>query len=147
MKVTIATLALALAPVPALAEIMQVESANDVTATADALASAVESAGATVIARVDHGKGAMSVDADIGASQLLIFGNPAIGTPAMEADRLAGLYLPLKVLVYEDRDGKTWLAYENPQGMFDGLNIDADAEFIGRMSGALGNLTSKVAGN
>jgi uncharacterized protein (DUF302 family) len=130
---------------PALAEVVQVKSAKPVAATVDALEAAVTEAGATVVARVDHGKGAASVEMPLGESQLLIFGNPALGTPAMQADPLAGLQLPLKVLVYADESGQVWLAYENPADMFAGLAIPPDAEVVGKMSGALAKLTDKAA--
>lgn len=139
--------AVLLAALPAEAgEIVRVESTRDVVATADALQAAVEGAGARVVARVDHGAGAESVGADIGGSQLLIFGNPALGTPAMQADRLAGLYLPLRMLVYEDAEGKVWLAYEEPAETLDDLEIPADADFLVRMSGALKTLAAAAAG-
>ena len=65
-------------------------------ATMDALEAAVTGAGATVFARVDHAAGAEGIGMALTPAQLLIFGNPALGTPAMQADPLAGLYLPLQ---------------------------------------------------
>jgi uncharacterized protein (DUF302 family) len=132
---------------PALAEIVRLESTRDVAATADALVAAAEGAGATVFARVDHGAGAEQVGADVGASQLVIFGNPALGTPAIAVDRRAGLLLPLKVLVYEDESGQVWLAWEPPSETLALVGIDPGAEFVGRMEGALRNLTAAAAGN
>lgn len=134
-----------LAATQAGAEIVTVPSGASVGATMDALQSAVEAAGAKVFARVDHGAGAKTVDADIGESQLLIFGNPEIGTPAMQADRQAGLFLPLKVLVYETADGDVLLAYETPKETFDGLGISEDSEFLLQMNGALQRLSNKAS--
>jgi uncharacterized protein (DUF302 family) len=94
---------------------------------------------------VDHQKAASSADLQMGEAQVLIFGNPKIGTPAMQADIRAALYLPLKVLVYADADGNTQLTYDDPVAMFDGLDIPADAEFVKVMTGALGKLTGKAA--
>lgn len=133
---------------PALADddITKVPASGDVAATMDALEAAVTGAGATVFARVDHAGGASSVGMELADSQLLIFGNPKLGTPAMQADPLAGLYLPLKVLVYADGDGKVWLAYENPADTFDDLSVPEDAEALKMMTGALGKLTAKAAG-
>ncbi|MEQ8294079.1 MAG: DUF302 domain-containing protein [Roseovarius sp.] len=112
-----------------------------------ALEQAVEGAGATVFAKVDHGAGAEGAGLELGASQLLIFGNPQLGTPAMQANPLAGLYLPLKVLVYEDAGGQVWLAYEEPEETLDELDgIDDDAEYIAKMTGALAKLTEAAAG-
>lgn len=147
MRYALAGLALAVMPLPSIAEIVRVESTRDVPATVEALSAAVEGAGARVVATVDHGAGARSIGADIGDAQLVIFGNPAVGTPAMEADRLAGLFLPLRVLVYADAEGKVWLAYEPPADMFEGLAIDPGAEVLDRMSGALRNLTAAAAGS
>ena len=128
-------------------DILKVKAAGDVPATMDALEAAVEGAGATVFARVDHSGGASSVGMEIPASQLLIFGNPKLGTPAMIDDPLAGLFLPLKVLVYEDGQGQVWLAYEDPEETLDDLpGISDDAGYIAKMRGALGKLTGKAAG-
>lgn len=128
-------------------DILKVKAAGDVPATMDALEAAVEGAGATVFARVDHSGGASSVGMQIPASQILIFGNPKLGTPAMIDDPLAGLFLPLKVLVYEDGQGQVWLAYEDPEETLDDLpGISDDAGYIAKMRGALGKLTGKAAG-
>ncbi|WP_291737608.1 DUF302 domain-containing protein [Leisingera sp. F5] len=130
---------------PAAAELMKVPSQKPVAETMDALQAAVEGAGATVFARVDHAAGAQQAELELAASQLLIFGNPKLGTPAMQADMRAGLYLPLKVLAYEDAEGQVWLTYEDPAGMLSGLDIPADAGFIAKMQGALGKLTAAAA--
>ena len=128
-------------------DIVKVKAAGDVATTMDALQTAVEGAGATIFARVDHSGGASSVGMDIPDSQLLIFGNPKLGTPAMIDDPLAGLFLPLKVLVYEDGQGQVWLAYEDPEETLDDLpGISDDAGYVTKMRGALGKLTGKAAG-
>jgi len=126
--------------------LIKVKSTRNVAQSLDALEAAVTKAGAKVFARVDHAKGAASVDMPINDAQLLIFGNPALGTPAMQADPLAGLFLPLKMLAYTDADGTTWLVYQDIVAMFDGLNIPKDAEVIAKMQGALGKLSSVAAG-
>lgn len=141
-------IAAALFATPALAQdIVRVKAAGDVQTTMDALEAAVSGAGATVFARVDHAGGAAGAGMELADSQLLIFGNPKLGTPAMQDDPLAGLYLPLKVLIYKEASGDIWLAYEEPSEMLDDLNIPGDAAYLGMMSGALKNLTAKAAGN
>ena len=109
----------------------------------DALQAAVEGAGATVFARVNHGAGAAKVNMELPEAELLIFGNPALGTPAMQADIHAGLQLPLKVMVYAGDDG-TVVAYESVPTIFDGLDVPLDAEFAQKMTGALAGLTGKA---
>ncbi len=128
-------------------DIMRVAAKGDVASTMDALQAAVEGAGATVFARVDHAGGAEAAGMELAPSQLLIFGNPKLGTPAMQDDALAGLFLPLKVLVYEGGDGRVWLAYEDPEETLDDLpGISDDADYIAKMRMALGKLTEKAAG-
>lgn len=127
------------------AEIFYVPSELSVTETMDALEAAVEDAGATVFARVDHAAGANKAGLDLNPSQLLIFGNPKLGTPAMIDNALAGLYLPLKVLVYEDSRGQVYLTYEDPALVLKQLTgVQEDAAYLAKMTGALAKLTKKA---
>lgn len=126
--------------------IVRKEAAADVAETVDKLVATMEGAGLKIFARVDHGAGAQSIGADIGASQLLIFGNPKVGTPAIQDDPVSGLFLPLKVLVYEDGTGKTMIAYEEPAKMLGRLGgVSEDAAYIKTMTGALGKFTDGVS--
>ena len=120
-------------------------SPKSVTDTMDALVEAVENAGASVVARVDHAKAAEDAGMELPQAQLLIFGNPQIGTPAMQADIRAGVMLPLRVLVYEDDDGETQILYQDLEAMFQGLEIPADAPFITNMKGALDRVTGAAS--
>lgn len=144
--ITAAALTLAALPAHAGEDIVKVKANADVAQTMDALEAAVTGAGATIFARVDHAGGAAKIGMKLAPGQLLIFGNPKLGTPAMQDDPLSGLYLPLRVLVYEDADGQTWLAYEDPAEMLEDLNVPADADYVKKMTGALGKLTAKASG-
>lgn len=128
------------------AEVVKRPVGGPVSAAMDRLEAAVTGAGATVFARVDHGGGAVKAGLDLAPAELLIFGNPQLGTPAMQADMLAGLYLPLKVLIFEDSEGQVWAAYEPPTDTFDGLNIDPTAGFVAKMTGALEKFSGAAGG-
>ncbi|ATG42803.1 hypothetical protein PhaeoP18_00835 [Phaeobacter piscinae] len=130
-----------LSALPAAADLIKIPSQKPVAETMDALQAAVEGAGATVFARVDHAGGAQKVDLSLGDAQLLIFGNPKLGTPVMQADPRAGLFLPLKILAYQDAEGQVWLTYEDPAEMLSALDVPTDAEAVAKMQGALGKLT------
>lgn len=146
MKTLILATGLMAAALPAWAEdVMRVKSSSDVAVTMDALEAAVTGAGATVFGRVDYEAGAKGIEMDLSPAQLLIFGNPAMGTLALQDDPLAGLFLPLKVLVYEDETG-VWLAYQDVDDMLQGAQIPEGAEYVGKMKGALQALTTKAAG-
>ena len=129
----------------AAAEVVSKFAASDVTQTMDKLEAAVEDAGATVFARVNHAEGAMQVDMELAPAELLIFGNPQLGTPAMQDDPLAGLALPLRVLVFENVDGRTVIAWEPPATFLDGLMIPEDAPYVDAMTQALERLTDAAA--
>ena len=126
--------------------LMRKDSALGVTESVDAMVTAMEGAGLTIFARIDHGAGAASIGEDIGASEVLIFGNPKVGTPAIKDDPVSGLYLPLKVLVYEDAMGATKIVYEEPAEMLGKLGgVPKGAAYFKTMAGALAKFTDMAA--
>jgi len=82
--------------------------------TVNRLLAALATRKLTVFARVDHAAGAASVGLPLRPTEVVIFGNPKGGTALMQEQQSAGIDLPLKVLVWEDADGKVWLTYNDP---------------------------------
>ncbi len=80
-------------------------------ATLDRLAKAVERAGLTIFALIDHAAGARNVGLAMPPTVVLIYGHAKGGTPIMLAAPQAALDLPLRVLVREDADGRTLVAF------------------------------------
>lgn len=115
-----------------------------VAQTNDNLAAAVEGAGARVFARVDHAAGAASVDMELRPTQTLLFGNPKLGMPAMQASQTIGLDLPLRVLAYQAEDGSVVVTYQDPAAMAKAHGADADAKVFKMMTGPLNKLTDKA---
>jgi uncharacterized protein (DUF302 family) len=70
--------------------------------------------GLTVFAHVDHAAGAAAAGLLLLPTDLLVFGNARGGTPLMQENPTIGIDLPLKVLVWQDAAGKTWLSYNDP---------------------------------
>lgn len=95
--------------------IVRLLSHHSVAATTDRLVSLLEERGIVVFARIDFSGDAARVGLTMRPEQLLIFGNPRAGTPLMVGEPTVGLDLPLKALVWEDADGRTQLAYNDPQ--------------------------------
>jgi uncharacterized protein (DUF302 family) len=81
----------------------------------DRLVDFVQAKGATVYARIDHAANAASVGLKLRPTELLIFGNPAVGTVLMQEQQEIGLDLPLKVLAWEDENGEVWLTYDDDE--------------------------------
>jgi len=82
--------------------------------TMDRLVAAVTSRGLAILARIDHAAAAVKVGMELRPTEVVLFGNPRGGTPLMQAVQTMGIDLPLKALVWQDEDGKTWLAYNDP---------------------------------
>ena len=74
----------------------------------------VRAKGMTVFARVDHAAGAAEAGLPLRPTDLLIFGAARGGTPLMQAAQTIGIDLPLKALVRQDEEGKTFLSYNDP---------------------------------
>jgi uncharacterized protein (DUF302 family) len=82
--------------------------------TMDKLEASVKEKGFGVVARVDHAAAATRVNKTLRPTELLIFGNPAGGTPLMECAQTSGIDLPIKALVWADAAGKVMLSYNDP---------------------------------
>ncbi len=94
--------------------LIKVKSPHSVSHTLDRFEEAVLSNGMRVFARVNHTKGAEKVRLELRPTELLIFGNPKVGTLLMQSNQSAGLDLPLKALAWKAGDGSVWLAYNDP---------------------------------
>ena len=145
MRALFAGIAFLAAATAAQAEMIKVKSAHSVDVTLDRLTAAVEGAGAKVFARIPHSKGAESVGMELPPAAALIFGNPKLGTPALQGAITMGLDLPLRVLAYQE--GETvWIIYHDPADVAALHGLPADHPVVGKMQGALKKLTAKAAG-
>ena len=88
-------------------------SPHSVSATSDRLLSAVAARGIQVFARVDHAAGARAAGLELPDEEVVIFGDPRVGTLLMQSDRQIGYELPLRVLVW-DAEGQTMVGYRLP---------------------------------
>lgn len=148
-KIILATiLTFALAWQPALAngnDLIIKQSSFGVAETLDRLEALFAERGIGVAARVDHAASARRVDLELRPNQVLIFGNPKLGTPLMQSNPAIGIDLPLRVLAWEDADGKVWVAYTDPATLRSRHEItDRDANFA-QMAKVLDGLTTAAA--
>ena len=95
--------------------IVDVSSNHSVDETVDKLKGILQSKGITLFVVIDHSGEASKVGIKMPPTKLLIFGNPKGGTPPMLAAPSIALDLPLKILVWEDSQGKVWLSYNSPE--------------------------------
>ena len=111
------------------------------------LETAVDEAGATPIASIDHSRLAKAEGVEMPASRVLIFSDPEINTPILEETVRAGLDLPFRVLSF-DQDGSPQIAYTDSQflkvrhGLTDASSLSA---FQSKMLEVLNDLDATPA--
>jgi uncharacterized protein (DUF302 family) len=103
----------------------------------------LEAKGMTVFAVIDQQAAARQVGLDLRPTTLVLFGNPAGGTPVMDAVPLAALDLPLKVLVWVDADGGCQVSYTDPGTLADRYGVPT--ELLGPLAGIDGLTDALVA--
>jgi len=99
---------------------LSVESPYSVSETADRFealitSDAAKSKGMIFVARINHTKNAANVSLSLRDTEMIMFGNPKIGTPLMQCSPSIAIDLPQKVLFWQDEIGKVWLSYNSPQ--------------------------------
>jgi len=88
---------------------------HSVDETVERLKNILQANGVTLFALVDHSGEAQKVGMKMRPTKLLIFGSPKAGTPLMLAAPTAAIDLPLKILIWEDAQGNTWLSYNSSE--------------------------------
>jgi len=94
--------------------IIDTPSNHSVDETVEKLKGILQAKGVTLFALVDHSGEAEKVGMKMRPIKLLIFGNPKAETPLMLAAPRSAIDLPLKILVWEDVQGKVWVTYNSP---------------------------------
>ena len=114
-------------------DIITLPGLTSVSLTMDAVEKALTGHGVFIYARIDQEAEAAKAGLTLKPMKLLIFGNPRGGIPLMNANPLSGLDLPLKILIWEDKDKKVWLSYNS----FSYLQkrFDLPADLIQKISG------------
>jgi len=97
--------------------LVTVRSANSFAGTVALVEGVLAAKDLILFGRIDHAAGAKAFGQTLPPTLVLIFGNPKGGTPLMAANRMTGLDLPLKALVWEDDDGAVWVTYREPHAV------------------------------
>lgn len=94
---------------------VDVPSNHSVDETVERVKNILQSKGITLFALIDHSGEAEKAGMKMPPTKLLIFGNPKGGTPLMLAAPSVAIDLPLKILVWQDGQGKVWLSYNSSE--------------------------------
>jgi uncharacterized protein (DUF302 family) len=106
--------------------IIDTPSNHSVDETVERLKGILQAKGVTLFALVDHSGEAEKVGMKMRPTKLLIFGSPKGGTPLMLAAPSVAIDFPLKILVWEDSQGKVWLSYNSPEYLKERHGLPAD---------------------
>jgi uncharacterized protein (DUF302 family) len=122
--------------------VVSVKSAHSVQETADRLESLLKEKGMTVFIRIDHAAGAEKAGMTLRPTELIIFGNPKVGTSLMQCQQSAALDLPQKALIWENEAGDVWLTYNAPQYLAQRHRIESCDEVLKKIENALQNFAN-----
>ncbi|NNE63485.1 MAG: DUF302 domain-containing protein [Gammaproteobacteria bacterium] len=89
--------------------------------------------------RIDHAAGAASVGNSLRPTQLIIFGNPKIGSVLMGCTQTIAIDLPQKALIWQDGGGQVWLSYNNPALLANRHRMAGCDAVLKKVTGALAN--------
>jgi uncharacterized protein (DUF302 family) len=147
MKFKLLTLALAITlPVIAHADngLIKVKSAFDVNTTTDRLEKILTSKGMTIFNRIHHSDSAEKVGITIRPTQLLIFGNPKVGSPLMACQQSFAIDLPQKALITQDENNQVWLTYNDPKYIAKRHELKGCEQSLNKVEKALATFAQKA---
>ena len=126
--------------------LVTLDSSDDFDVTLTRLLSTIDGSPANVAFVVDHAANAARVGLDLPPNTLVVFGNPNLGTPLMEAAPSAGIDLPLKILVWEDSAGDTHVTFTDLRHLDQRHHFRGQSALTKSIAGAVGNFAAAAAG-
>jgi len=119
------------------------KSAFSVQETIDKLEAILNEKGIAVFAKINHFQNAKNIDLEMNESQVILFGNPKIGTLMMQKNIFLSLDLPLKIAVVKDDSNNVWVVY-NSTNIFKERYDFSNSEIIERIDALLDNVTDSI---
>ena len=115
--------------------------------TLDRLEAVLKKKGITIVTRWSHSQGANKVGIKLRPTELLIFGNPKLGSHFFTSKQTSGIDLPLKALAWEDEKGQVWLTYNDPDYIINRHGIKDRPKIVSKMSKVLDKFSSVATGH
>lgn len=122
----------------------KIKSAYSVDETVVNMSKILAEKGMSIFATIDHQAGATKAGLELRPSTLVIFGNPKVGTKLMQCDQRIGYDLPLKMLIWEDEKGYTWIGYWNPDDLRNEYSLESCGEVLSKVKNALENIAKEA---
>jgi uncharacterized protein (DUF302 family) len=112
--------------------------------TINRLEKEIRAHGMMVFARINHAALAAEAGLKLHPTEVIIFGNPRAGTPLMRARQTIGIDLPVKMLIWQDATGKTWVSYIEPSWLVKHHGIAGMERTVTMMNLTLSALADKA---
>jgi len=125
--------------------LVNVPSIFSVEKTADRIESILKDKGITIFNRIKHSEGASKIGIELRDTELIIFGNPKLGSPLMKYQQSVAIDLPQKVLIWEDDNAKVWISYNDPRFLEKRHNITGCEEVILKIEKALAGIAKAAS--
>ena len=125
--------------------IITVQSSSNVKTTADRMENILKEKGMTVFNRINHSEGADKVGIKLRDTELIIFGNPKVGSPLIKCQQSVALDLPQKALIWEDEKDQVWISYNAPQYLEKRHNIVGCEQVIAKVTQALAGIVKSAS--
>ncbi len=132
-------------PVAASDGVVNVPSTFNVEETADRMENILKEKGMLIFNRIKHSEAAGKVGIKLRYTELIIFGNPAVGSPLMKCQQKVAIDLPQKALIWEDAKAKVWISYNDPRYLEKRHNITGCEEVISKIEKALSGIAKSAA--
>ncbi len=113
------------------------ESCYPVQITVNRLEAFLKSKGVDIAARIDHAAAAKKKGMELRPTEVLIFGNPAVGTHLMLSRPSIALDLPLRAVVWQEPDGTVWLGHHDVADLVQQYEIADRADVVTLMRAGL----------
>lgn len=127
--------------------LLHIDSAYDVGETAQRLETLLREKGMTVFNRINHAQGAKTAGIAMNDTELLIFGNPKVGSQLMLCQPMVAIDLPQKALIWEDDAGAVRISYNDPGYLKQRHSISGCDEWLAKISDTLAKLLRTAAGS
>lgn len=124
---------------------IDIKSSFGVKKTGDRLERILKEKGMTVFNRVKHSEAAQIVGIDLRETELIIFGNPKVGSPLMKCQQSVAIDLPQKALIWKDSEGNIWISYNNPRYLKKRHNILNCEDVLSKIEKALAGIAKAAA--
>ena len=132
-------------PAAAIEGMVNVPSAFSVEETADRMVRILSEKGMTLFNRIEHSEGGSKVGIDLRDTELIIFGNPKVGSPLMKCQQSVAIDLPQKALIWSDESSRVWISYNDPEYLKKRHNITGCDAVISKIEKALSGITKAAS--